>query len=268
MKKLKYYLSIVITILCVLYYYRKPLIQLYHQFESHQTTSTPKVKTTNVTLSLDEFNVTDLVKTYPNYTYQVDIAEEDKATYQQLFQSLTPDVAVFESKPTKQGDAPTRATVLLNHTSITRQKGNQQHFDKNTIGWTKNREVYIHNPVYKTYKGHFWNRSHLIADSLGGEATPRNAITGTRPQNVGGDNNSGGMRVPEVRAQEYIEKHPKALLLYDAVPLYFKDSDLVPYAVQVTLWNDDIQERYIVLNIAYGFEIDYATGKYHEVTVD
>ena len=179
---------------------------------------------------------------------------------------MTPDKPAYESHKVKKINVPTRATVVLNHTSITRQYGNQQSFTKNTAGYTKNEEVFIENPKYPTYEGWFWNRSHLIADSLGGPSEPYNAITGTRPQNVGARDNQGGMRLPESRAYDYIYDNPKKTLLYDVVPLYFDTNDLVPYAVQVTLYNGDIKERYITLNIAYGYQIDYKTGKWEPVT--
>ena len=213
-----------------------------------------------------DFDVKSLVEQYPEYVYQIKIPDSDISELESTYKSLTPDKPIYESRKVKKTNVPTRATVVLNHTSITRQYGNQQSFSKNTAGYTKNKEIYIENPKYETYKGWFWNRSHLIADSLGGPSEPYNAITGTRPQNVGARDNQGGMRIPESRAYDYIYDNPKKTLLYDVVPLYFDTNDLVPYAVQITLYNGDIKERYITLNIAYGYQIDYKTGEWKPVT--
>ena len=231
------------------------------------SSNTSTVPTGQVALyTKDDFDVKSLVEKYPEYVYQVDIPESEVTELASKYKSLTPDEAVYDSHKVKKVDVPTRATVVLNHTSITRQYGNQQSFAKDTAGYTKNKEVIIKNPKYESYKGWFWNRSHLIADSLGGPSEPRNAITGTRTQNVGARDNQGGMRLPESRAYDYIYANPKKTLLYDVVPLYFDTDDLVPYAVQVTLYNGDIKERYITLNIAYGYQIDYKTGKWAPVT--
>ena len=213
-----------------------------------------------------DFDVKSLVEQYPEYIYQVKIPDSEISELESTYKSLTPDKPVYKSHKVKKTNVPTRATVVLNQTSITRQYGNQQSFSKNTAGYTQNKEIYIENPKYETYKGWFWNRSHLIADSLGGPSEPYNAITGTRPQNVGARDNQGGMRLPESRAYDYIYANPKKRLLYDVIPLYFDTNDLVPYAVQVTLYNGDIKERYITLNIAYGYQINYKTGEWKPVT--
>ena len=231
---------------------------------TENNSSTPRGQT--VLYAEADFDVKSLVKQYPEYVYQVKIPDSEISELESTYKSLTPDKPVYESRKVKKTNVPTRATVVLNHTSITRQYGNQQSFSKNTAGYTKNKEVLIENPKYEPYHGWFWNRSHLIADSLGGPSEPYNAITGTRPQNVGARDNQGGMRLPESRAYDYIYANPKKTLLYDVVPLYFDTNDLVPYAVQVTLYNGDIKERYITLNIAYGYQIDYKTGEWKPVT--
>lgn len=231
---------------------------------TENNSSTPHGQTVLYTKA--DFDVKSLVEKYPEYVYQVNIPDSEVSELESKYKSLTPDKPVYQSHKVKKINVPTRATVVLNHTSITRQYGNQQSFTKNTAGYTKNEEVFIENPKYPTYEGWFWNRSHLIADSLGGPSEPYNAITGTRPQNVGARDNQGGMRLPESRAYDYIYDNPKKTLLYDVVPLYFDTNDLVPYAVQVTLYNGDIKERYITLNIAYGYQIDYKSGEWKPVT--
>jgi DNA-entry nuclease len=68
------------------------------------------------------------------------------------------------------------------------------------VGWGENRIVSIKLYNGKKYKGYLWNRSHLIADSLGGKAIRKNLITGTRMQNVGANDGTGGMAYTERKA--------------------------------------------------------------------
>lgn len=135
--------------------------------------------------------------------------------------------------------------------------------DDNPSGWKTNEKVAIKWKNGKVYHGYFWNRSHLIADSLGGEATKQNAITGTRTQNVGGTNQNGGMRYPEKKAQKWIEKHHDGVLYYSATPVY-KGNELVPRSVVVKMLSSDdsIDESVTVYNTANGYVINYATGAF------
>ena len=80
-------------------------------------------------------------------------------------------------------------------------------------GWGKNTIVNIKLYTGKYYRGFLWNRSHLIADSLGGRAIRRNLITGTRMQNVGANNGQGGMAYTERKVVNYLYKHHKASVL-------------------------------------------------------
>ncbi len=65
-------------------------------------------------------------------------------------------------------------------------------FDEDPIGWPKNTKLTNHDIGGKTYSGWLWNRSHLIGDRFGGPAIAKNAITGTRTQNVGDNSAEGG----------------------------------------------------------------------------
>lgn len=113
------------------------------------------------------------------------------------------------------------------------------------------------------YQGDFWNRSHLIADSLGGAALRVNAITGTRTQNVGGRNQRGGMRYIEQKVQQWIEQHTSAVVYYEALPIY-QANELVPRAVVVSALSSDggLDEKVMVYNTANGYTINYATGAF------
>lgn len=138
-------------------------------------------------------------------------------------------------------------------------------------GWTKNVEVTI--PVTegtpaKDYNGWFYNRSHLIADSLGGDPQVENLITGTRTQNVGNSNHRGGMKYPEQLAYDYLSS-PEAKycpLYYAAIPQYPVDNEIVPRTVTVDIQscNKSLDEHIVVYNVAKGFTIDYTTGEFSE----
>lgn len=131
-------------------------------------------------------------------------------------------------------------------------------------GWKGNKHSYITKGVDdESYKGYFWNKSHLIAHSLGGQAIRVNAITGTRPQNVGGRSNNGGMRYTEIKAKNWLEAHPDGHLYYEAMPIY-KDSELVPRAVVVSVLSSDntVNDKVMVYNTANGYNIDYTNGTF------
>lgn len=85
-------------------------------------------------------------------------------------------------------ERPTWATARITKADYDREKDEKREDIKvNPTGWPKkNPKVTITHPDGSTYTGHFWNRSHMIADSLGGEPIKENLVTGSRPQNVGG----------------------------------------------------------------------------------
>lgn len=134
-------------------------------------------------------------------------------------------------------------------------------------GWGYNKKVKIKLCTGKYYKGYFYNRSHLIADSLGGRAVRKNLITGTRMQNVGANDGLGGMAYTERKVIDYLYKHHKATVYYSANPIY-KGSELLPRSVIVDIRSSDkkLNERVIVYNAAKGFKIDYKTGKVKKET--
>ena len=144
-------------------------------------------------------------------------------------------------------------------------------------GWGHNRTVTI--PAAPgvagsaSYRGWFWNRSHLVADSLGGAASLQNLITGTRPQNVGSTKidgqYAGGMAYAETRARAYLDSHngDACPLYYAAAPTYAGDA-LVPVSVIVDMRSCDgaLDERVEISNTAYGWAIDYRTGSFVPVS--
>lgn len=140
-------------------------------------------------------------------------------------------------------------------------------------GWGHNSTVTIPAvsgvPGSTTYRGWFWNRSHLVADSLGGAATAENLVTGTRMQNVGstkvdGDY-AGGMAAAETQARQYLDTHngDACPLYYAATPQYTGD-ELIPRTVTVDIQSCDgaIDERVEISNTANGWAVDYRTGTF------
>lgn len=155
------------------------------------------------------------------------------------------------------------------------QKRGRQDIDVDPSGWTKNTEVEI--PALsgvegsKAYSGWMWNRSHLLADSLGGEPSQQNLVTGTRTQNVGSTQTdgeaSGGMAYTERIARNYLGTEAAATcpLYYAATPNY-QGSELIPRTVTVDIQTCDksIDERVEVSNTANGYTIDYTTGAFQK----
>ena len=109
----------------------------------------------------------------------------------------------------------------------------------------------------KVYEGRMYNRSHLIADSLGGKATKENAVTGTRTQNVG-ENNHGGMAYMESILRDFFKDKTDVTVYYQVKPLY-NGNELLPRAVEVNVKASDgsIDQKIIVYNTANGYNIDY-----------
>lgn len=130
-------------------------------------------------------------------------------------------------------------------------------------GWGYNKKVAIKLYNGRTYHGYLYNRSHLLADSLGGKAIRQNLITGTRMQNVGANDSKGGMAYTERKTVDYLYKHPKTNAYYKATPVY-KGKELLPRSVIVNVKTSDggINERVVVYNAAKGFKIDYKTGNW------
>lgn len=153
------------------------------------------------------------------------------------------------------------------------QARDRQDITTDPSGWSHNAEVTI--PALesvtgsKVYSGWFWNRSHLVADSLGGDPDPVNLVTGTRTQNVGSTQTdgqySGGMAYTETLARDYLDSTDgdSCPLYYAATPVY-TDDELVPRTVIVDMQSCDKQldMRVEVTNAANGWTINYSDGSY------
>lgn len=109
--------------------------------------------------------------------------------------------------------------------------------------------------------GSLYNRSHLIAWSLGAEnANPRNLITGTASMN------QSVMQPLENRILEYIRNTGRHVLV--RVTPVFSGRDLVARGVQYEAYSVEdagtaICMNRFLFNVQPGVEIDYATGESH-----
>lgn len=133
-------------------------------------------------------------------------------------------------------------------------------------GWGHNGKVeWTYPDTGKQSRGYFWNRSHLIADSLGGATIVENWVTGTRTQNVGKNDQAGGMAFTEEQVRNFLDDPANANcdVYYAAIPNYQGD-ELVPRTVTVDVktCDDSINERVVVDNVLPGYAINYANGDY------
>lgn len=133
-------------------------------------------------------------------------------------------------------------------------------------GWGHNGKVeWTYPDTGKQSRGYFWNRSHLIADSLGGATVVNNWVTGTRAQNVGKNDQSGGMAFTEEQVRNFLDDptNTNCDVYYSAIPNYRGD-ELVPRTVTVDVktCDDSINERVVVDNVLPGYSINYANGDY------
>ena len=130
-------------------------------------------------------------------------------------------------------------------------------------GWGHNARVEVELPDGRLYHGWFWNRSHLLAKSLGGSDDAENLICGTRMQNVGANDGQGGMAMVETACRTWLKDYPDQSIAYVATPLY-RDGEVIPRSVVVDARSSDgvLDEEVEVYNCAKGFEIDYVTGSF------
>lgn len=130
-------------------------------------------------------------------------------------------------------------------------------------GWGKQSLVSVSLSNGRTYNGYAWNRSHLLADCLGGHAVKENLVTGTRTQNVGNNVTSapGGMQYTEQLALNYLNSHHKGWVYYRATPVY-KGNELVCRSVYVDILSNDgsINQHVEVYNAMRGVKVNYKTG--------
>lgn len=129
-------------------------------------------------------------------------------------------------------------------------------------GWGHNDRASIpYSSKSGSYNGYFYNRSHLLADSLGGAAEYKNLVTGTRTQNVG--EGSGGMAYTESLTREFIDSNKSCPVVYAAQPVYTGD-EIVPRTIEVDILSCDgaLNQSVTVFNDAAGHAVNYVTGEF------
>lgn len=164
----------------------------------------------------------------------------------------------------------TQAVVgTITYQMVEKSRGWRQEFASDTddiSGWGHNARVSIDLGGGESYHGYLYNRSHLIADSLGGDASRHNLVCGTRTQNVGKNNGHGGMAYTETLARDWLNAHHDGTVYYRATPVYVGD-ELVPRSVYVDIKTSDgtIDQHVEVFNCAAGYEVDYKTGSFRKI---
>lgn len=154
----------------------------------------------------------------------------------------------------------------LTYQMFEQSKGKRQGQPLDPPYWPKNFKTEIHYGLTnRTYHGYMYNRSHSIADSLGGEATytsKANFTTGTRPQNVGA-NQKGGMRYAEEMVENYWKEHVNTneIVHYQVEPMY-KNNEGIPRGSIIDIKSSDnvLNKRIVVINDVEGMKINYETG--------
>ena len=204
---------------------------------------------------------------YPDYYSVVGKAQIDDANFENLTQDINnPDFQIATTYTGKDELGRTLPVYAITTLKAVQKSSAEKRPDfkqnDNPSGWTKNSKVSIETST-GIYNGWFWNRSHLLADRLGGKATSDNAITGTRMQNVGNRSNSGGMAYIEEKTVDYLRTHRTALVYYAVTPVY-KDSELIPRYVIVDAKSNDnvLNERIVVYNYQNGYTLNYKNGKF------
>jgi len=165
-----------------------------------------------------------------------------------------------------QGRAGT-ARAVLTYGEYADSRGSRQGNPLEPSSWpTENPKVAIsYTFTGRTYHGYLYNRSHSIGDSLLGAKSymsANNFTTGTRPQNVGADQD-GGMRYAEETAENYWKSNPNTshTIKYETTPLYYH-SETIPRGSIVNIKSSDgqINTAVAVINSAEGIKINYNTG--------
>ena len=220
-------------------------------------------------------NIDQITGNYQDYQ----VAENESDLYYNWDESIAPEYYYVNGKA-KVDKEPNPGTIItsdldskgrthgvtatVTYKMVEDSRGWREEFgpEDDPSGWGNNEEVQIQLSDGSYYSGWFWNRSHLLADSLGGHADRNNVITGTRMQNVGSNNsnNPGGMAYTETKARNWLYAHHDGTIYYSATPVY-KDNELIPRSVVVNIRTSDgsIDECVIVYNYAKGYEIDYTS---------
>lgn len=228
---------------------------------SSQTSSQTSTTDSNVVQQLISYTNNSSSGPNKNYYWKVGAAQ------------LNDDSSVANGQLKFSADSQGRSGLAmgkLTYQMFADSRGSRQGSPLNPAngGWpTRNPYSAIHFDLTgRTYHGYFYNRSHSIADSLGGTATytsTNNFTAGSRSQNVGADQH-GGMRAAEEIAENYWKANPnsKATIQYQTTPIY-NGSEKIPRGSIVNEKSSDgsINVEIAVINDAEGYTINYNTGQ-------
>lgn len=207
---------------------------------------------------------------YETHEWSADIAPEGYAIYGDAVVDYAPAAGEYVYTGFDALGRTQTAYALITPADFQREKGeDRESFGKDAdsiSGWGHNEKVSVTFPNDRVYNGYFYNRSHLIADSLGGTPSPDNLVTGTRFQNVG-CGSGGGMGYPEDLARTWLASAPADATLYYAVTPVYVGGELVPRSVYVDMLSSDgklnahIETFNVSGDMTGTYEVDYATGQ-------
>ncbi|MBS3379482.1 DNA/RNA non-specific endonuclease [Staphylococcus aureus] len=122
------------------------------------------------------------------------------------------------------------------------------------------------------YRGYLYNKSHLLAWSLGGNMETHNLVLGTRSQNVGSnkDVNGGGMGYPETQVRNAIYDNPDIKVFYKVTPVY-NNKELLPRGTHVKAYSVNDNGKTVNINVwiankQQGININYKDGTFQKVS--
>lgn len=200
---------------------------------------------------------------YPDYVRSIKDGEKSRLAFIRKYE-LSGSRPAAKYRLDAQGRAEGSSAVI--DYRMMREGSDRERDDMQSIrpsGWQRNRIVTIRGRDGKSYRGYFYNRSHLLAKSLGGKDTLENMITGTRMQNVGMNDGNGGMAYVETRTRKWLYANRGSLVKYTAVPVY-RGNERLARSVLVEARSTDGRFRICieVYNAANGWSIDYSDGAY------
>lgn len=228
---------------------------------SSESSSTAKTATNNSTQVLTKLvSYTDKESAGPTQNYYWDNGKAKLTN----FDSMKAGKYAFSAD--NQGRSSV-AKAMLTYAEYQASKGSRQGTPLDPPSWpSTNPKVAIHYGLTdRVYHGFLYNRSHSIADSLlgsGSYTSEYNFTTGTRPQNVGA-NQEGGMRYAEELVENYWNTHSnsKNTVSYETTPLY-KGNERIPRGSLVDIKSSDNQlnKEVVVINSVEGIKINYNNG--------
>lgn len=237
------------------------------KIEVAQSSTTPNSAPNNVPINTEDnvsvmailINLTDNANAGENRNYYFEVGEA------RLQEDDDLQNGQLDFKLDSYGRSST-ARGKLTYQMFEQSKGKRQGQPLDPPHWPQNFKTEIHYSLTnRTYHGYMYNRSHSIADSLGGEATytsEANFTTGTRPQNVGA-NQKGGMRYVEEMVENYWKEHAgtSEIVHYQVEPMY-KNNEVIPRGSIIDVKSSDniLNKRIVVINDVEGMKINYETG--------